>query len=169
MKNYFRNNIFLLLMFFSAAFTLKAGVWSFSTGKGVHLMSFYLQNAPENAIKLHYEGDEYQIETLGFMVHRKGVKVTLESLTSFNEKGVITPVETLFSFIPEKGKVYTFNSMIGTIPNFRLTLEYKGKNIKYDLAEGIGRVLVGEGDDIYPEEVDVVEFYSGDKGILLSY
>ena len=59
--------------------------------------------------------------------------------------------------------------MIGTIPNFRLTLEYKGKKIKYDLAEGIGRVLVGEGDDIYPEEVDVVEFYSGDKGILLSY
>ena len=42
MKNYFRNNIFLLLMFFSAAFTLKAGVWSFSTGKGVHLINVFL-------------------------------------------------------------------------------------------------------------------------------
>lgn len=168
MKSYFRKNVFLLLIFFSVAFTLKAEVWSFSTGKGVHLMSFYLQNPPKNAIKLHYEGDEYHTETLGFMVHRKGVKVTLESLASFNEKEGITPVKTLFSFIPKKGKVYTFNSMIGTIPNFRLTLEYKDKKIKYDLSEGIEPILVGEGDDIYPEEGDVVEFYSEDKGILLS-
>ena len=123
--------------------------------------------------KIHYKGDTSLGTLLKFKVHQNGMKVKVEEVKfqdAKDNKITFKTIRTLFTISPVKDELYCFEGVLPDgISDKRITIEYKGKKIKYDLAEGIGRVLVGEGDDIYPEEVDVVEFYSGDKGILLSY
>lgn len=97
-------------------------------------------------------------------MHQDGIKLKLESvdLREFpNDKVGFATLGTLFTFSPKKGEVYSFNGILPEgAASQRLVVEYKGKIIKYYLHYDLRLVMTDEG----PEDVEVVELYSGDEG-----
>ncbi len=176
MKNRIFNVVTLILMLLAAVVCLKGNEITHSSGIGDHLMTLYEYPVPlpislqgKKVTRISYDGDSYYTDDgIKFVVHQNGIKLKLESVEyrSFSDDdwGFVT-LGTLFTFNPKKGKVYSFNGVLPEgVPAQRLTVEYKGKKIKYYLHYGLRIVMTDGGDGPEPEDVEVVEFYSGDKG-----
>ena len=52
------------------------------------------------------------------------------------------------------------------ISDKRITIEYKGKKINYYLHNSLNHVLVEGEDGPEPMELDMIEFYSGNEGVI---
>ena len=173
MKSKIFNVTILILMLFVMTVSLKGSEMTHSSGKGDHLMTIYEYPVPlpaslqgKKVTRIHYNGeDDYGSEDgIKFVVHQGGIKLKLESVEYREFSGDdwrLVTLGTLFTFSPKKGKVYSFNGILPEgIPSQRLVVEYKGKSIKYNLHYDLRLVMV----DGEPEDVEVVELYSGDKG-----
>lgn len=143
-----------------------------TSGIGEHLMTIYEHPVPlpaslqgKKVTKIPYKGDDYYNDNgIKFVVHQNGVKLKLERV-EYRELSdgtwKLVTLETLFTHFPKKGQVYSFNGVLPEgVPTQALILEYKGKKIKYSLHYGL-RI---RGVDEEQEDLEVVEFYSGDTG-----
>ena len=173
MKSKIFNVTILILMLFVMTVSLKGSEMTHSSGKGDHLMTIYEYPVPlpaslqgKKVTRIHYNGeDDYGSEDgIKFVVHQDGIKLKLESvdLREFpNDKVGYVTLGTFFTFSPKKGEVYSFNGILPEgAASQRLVVEYKGKIIKYYLHYDLRLVMTDEG----PEDVEVVELYSGDEG-----
>ena len=170
MKSKLFNRITLFLIFLMIVFTVKADK-AHSSGIGVHLMSLY-----EYPVKgyekygkinrIRYKNDfydpvNYPDHGIKFVVHQNGVKVKVEQVEYVETR--YKTLGTLFEISPIKGKVYAFD---GVLPEGaatqRMTVEYKGKKIKYYLDFGLRLILKDKEEG--PEDMEVVELFSGDTG-----
>ena len=172
MKSKIFNVTIFILMLFVMTISLKGNEMKHSSGIGAHLMTLYEDPVPlpaslqgKKVTRIHYNGeDDYSEDGIKFVVHQDGIKLKLESvdLREFpnDEVGYVT-LGTFFTFSPKKGEVYSFNGILPEgAASQRLVVEYKGKIIKYYLHYDLRLVMTDEG----PEDVEVVEFYSGDEG-----
>lgn len=174
MKNKIFNTATLILMLFIMAISLKGEQIRHASGKGEHLMSIYEHPVPlpvslqgKKATRIFYNGDNcYNDDGIKFVVYQDGVKLKLEKVEyrEFpNDDWRFVTLGTLFTFSPKKGQLYSFNGVLPEgVPSQRLTVEYRGKSIKYYLHYGLR--LVSSGEDDEPEDMEVVELYSGDAG-----
>ena len=172
MKSKIFNVAILILMLFLTVISLKGNEITHSSGKGAHLMSLYEEPVPlpaslrgKKVTRIHYNGeDDYSEDGIKFVVHQDGIKLKLENVEYREFSGDdwrLVTLGTLFTFTPKKGEVYSFTGILPEgIPSQRLVVEYKGKSIKYNLRYDLRLVMV----DGEPEDVEVVELYSGDKG-----
>ena len=172
MKNRIFNIVTLILMLLATVVYLKGNEVTHSSGIGDHLMTLYEYPVPlpislqgKKVTRIHYNGeDDYSEDGIKFVVHQDGIKLKLESvdLREFpNDKVGYVTLGTLFTFSPKKGEVYSFNGILPEgAASQRLVVEYKGKIIKYYLHYDLRLVMTDEG----PEDVEVVELYSGDEG-----
>ncbi|WP_369716664.1 hypothetical protein [Leptotrichia alba] len=174
MKSKLFNRIVLFLMFLMVVFSVRADK-KYSSGIGDHLMSLY-----EYPVKgyekygkinrIRYKGDyydpvNYPDHGIKFVVHQDGVRVKVEQVEYIGEDNGsrYETLGTLFEISPLKGKLYAFD---GVLPEGaatqRMTVEYKGKKIKYYLDYGSRLIMTDEEEG--PEDTEVVELFSGDEG-----
>ena len=176
MKGKIFNVVILILMLLATTVFLKGSDVKYSSGIGDHLMTLYEYPVPlpvslqgKKVIRIYYNGEEDHLEDgIKFVVHQDGIKLKLESVEyrSFSDDdwGFVT-LGTLFTFNPKKGQVYSFNGVLPEgVPSQRLTVEYKGKSIKYDLHYGLRIAMIDGEDGLEQEDVEVIKLYSGDKG-----
>ena len=170
MKSKLFNRITLFLIFLMIVFTVKADK-EHSSGIGVHLMSLYEYPVKGyekygQITRIRYKNDfydpvNYPDHGIKFVVHQNGVKVKVEQVEYVETR--YKTLGTLFEISPIKGKVYAFD---GVLPEGaatqRMTVEYKGKKIKYYLDFGLRLILKDKEEG--PEDMEVVELFSGDTG-----
>ena len=179
MKKSFLNIFMLILVLFISVFKLEMKAQNYSSGKGDHLLTLYEYPVPlPNSLKgkkvnrITYKGNNNDSEyDMKFIVHQNGIKMKVEEVEyrelSDNNYNFVT-LGTLFTANPKVGKVYSFAGLLPEgVPSQRLTLEYKGKTIKYYLHYGLRIVMSEESDpedSDWGKDVEVVELYSGDRG-----
>lgn len=140
-------------------------------GEGVKLVTLYIFSESEAykqvgpSKKLLYDNPDPFVSIIKFKVHQNGVELKLEKIEYeiVNEKREITPLETLFKINPKKGEVYSYEGGFPEgAPYHRLTVKYKGREVKYLLDWGL--MLVDIGDPDGPLETTEKDLYSGDEG-----
>ena len=174
MKSKLFNRMTLFLIFLMIVFTVRADK-EHSSGIGVHLMSLY-----EYPVKgyekygkinrIRYKNDfydpvNYPDHGIKFVVHQNGVKVKVEQVEYIggDSDSRYETLGTLFEMSPIKGKVYAFDGVLPeSAATQRMTVEYKGKKIKYYLDYGLRLIMTYEEEG--PEDTEVVELFSGDTG-----
>ena len=157
MKSKLFNRMTLFLIFLMIVFTVRADK-EHSSGIGVHLMSLY-----EYPVKgyekygkinrIRYKNDfydpvNYPDHGIKFVVHQNGVKVKVEQVEYIGGDS--------------DSRYETLGTLFESAATQRMTVEYKGKKIKYYLDYGLRLIMTDEEEG--PEDTEVVELFSGDTG-----
>lgn len=170
MKTEFMILLTTILLLFGIVQKAEAYNESSSSGKGKRLATLYTYEKTD-AFRKAGKSQKWLYRTsdlpeMKIKIYEDGVELKLESIEYYeidDDNWKMITTGTLFDTRTVKNGVYSFSSIIPEgIPYHKLTVRYKGKEIKYLLDWGMAIVVDENGEPV--DEITEIDLYSGDKG-----